>query len=311
MPKEKTMTNAFSGLKTRRTNYDDLKKKFEGSNSNSKFKKDERFYYPERDQEGNGYALLRFLPGDAAGAPFVETFSHRFQGPAGWFIDSCRTTVGEDCPVCELNRQTVQENGGDFKRMAREPQDLVRQRSRKRQFVANVYVVRDPATPENEGKVFLFRFGTKIMDKIKQAITPEFPGDPQFDPFNPWQGANFALKIRKVKGQTNYDASSFNDTSALFDEDDAIMALGERVISLGEFTDPVTYTSYEDQKARLDRVMGASSARPTPPATQEETPAPAENRWTPPAETAATEAVSESSSDSDDLEALFNEDINF
>jgi hypothetical protein len=253
------MNNAFAGLKSRRTNYDTLKTQFETKPSGQS-KADDRFYYPVRDNEGNGFALLRFLPSADDSPPFTEYFSHSFQGPGGWYWDDCRTSLGEDCPVCQANREVVNTNGGDYKRLAPDIKNMVSSRSRKLQFVSNVYVVKDTATPDNEGKVMLFRYGIKIMDKIKQVISPEFPGDPQFDPFNPWQGANFALKIRKVKGQTNYDASSFNSESPLFETDEEIIALAEKLTPLDEFTDPAKYTPYVDQLAKVNRVLTVSTA---------------------------------------------------
>lgn len=254
------MSNAakgFAGLKNRRTNYDELAKKFE-TKSGAGRSDDDRFYYPERDSSGNGYALIRFLPTtDDAEAPFVEYFNHSFKGPTGkWFWDKCRTSIGEECPVCQNNRQIVNDHGGDWAAVPPNVQNLVRQRSRKRQFVSNVYVVKDPETPENEGKVFLFKYGTKIMDKIKEAINPSFAGDAPIDPFNPWQGANFALKIRKVKGQTNYDASAFESQAPLFDNDEDIMAVAGMLIPLTEFTDPDNYTPEETQAQRLAAALG-------------------------------------------------------
>lgn len=254
------MSSAFAGMKRRKTNFDDLEKQFA---TNKKNTGDDRFYYPERDEQGNGYAVIRFLPTGNDSPPFVKYYSHRFQGLNGWFWHNCRTTLEDDCPVCELNR-TVVEPFGSWDATPQKEKDIVRNRKRQMYYTSNIYVVKDPQTPENEGKVFLFRYGSKIMDMIKLAIKPEF-GEEPFDPFNPWFGANFALKIRKVKKQTNYDQSSFQAVGPVLDDDAAIEALADQLYDLSEFTAEEFYAPYEKQKAALIRVLGiADRERATP-----------------------------------------------
>jgi hypothetical protein len=304
------MSNAaagFAGLKNRRTNYDELLKKFDTKSASTK--SDDRFYYPERDKEGTGFALLRFLPAvDETEAPFVEYFSHTFKGPSGkWYWDDCRTSIGDNCPVCEANRALIEAHGGNFKKCPDHVTKVVSSRKRKRQFVSNIYVVKDAATPENEGKVFLFKYGVKIMDKIKEAINPTFEDQSPFDPFNPWQGANFAFKIRKVDGQTNYDSSSFNNEAPLFEDDDKIMSLAESIVPLTEFTDPSNYTDYNEQKAKLARVLGEVSNEPiidTPqPAASSP---PAEVSWQKP-EDLETQDETKSTEEEENMDELFGD----
>lgn len=297
--------SSFAGFKRRKTNFDDLQKKFETKDSNNR--DDDNFYYPARDQAGNGYAVIRFLPTGLDTDPFVHFYSHRFKGLNGWFWNNCRTTLGEDCPVCQANRALVEEHGGDWNAVPKHVQTLVRSRKRQLAHVANVLVVKDPENPENEGTVQLFKFGVKILDKIKQAINPQFPDDPQFDPFNPWTGANFVLKIRKVDGQTNYDSSSWQDVSPIYDNDADIEALAAKVDPLTKFTDEEFFAPYDVQEKRLQNVLGladqASRTVSKEPVAEPTSNAPSD----PDPETPSSSATDDLTS-SEELSAIFADD---
>ena len=199
-------------------------------------------------------AIVRFLPapsvdGDEA-LPWVRVFSHGFQGPGGWFIDNCLTTLNEKCPVCEHNN-TLWNSGIEANK------DIARKQKRKLSYVANILVVSDPSNPENEGQVKLFKFGKKIFDKITEAMNPEFADETPVNPFDLWEGANFKLKIRNVEGYRNYDKSEFADKSALFDgDDDKLEELWKSEFSLKEFTEKRNFKSFEQLKTRLDKVLG-------------------------------------------------------
>ena len=253
---------SFKGMKKRRTNFDELEKKFQ--TGNTKNSNDDRFFYPKRDDQGNGYAVLRFLPTGVDSVPFARYNEHWFQGAGGWFKNHCRNDLNDDaCPVCDVNRALV-DQFGKWEQVPDREKKIVRIRKRNLRFVANVYVVKDPETPENEGKVMLFKFGAKIMDMIKAAIHPEFEDDEQFDPFNPWEGANFKFKIRKVKGQTNYDSSAFETPGPLFDNDEEIEKLAEYINDLSEFSAdaPGFYADYDVQLKQLNRVLGETTDSP-------------------------------------------------
>jgi hypothetical protein len=296
---------AFAGLKRRKTNFDDLEKQFQTKKNSG----DDRFYYPERDDQGNGFAIIRFLPTGAETPPFVKYFTHRFKGINGWFWHNCRTTFDEDCPCCELNRTVIEPHGSWDATPDRDKQ-IVRNRKRAMYFTSNILVVSDPTNPENEGKVFLFRYGSKIMDKIKGAIKPEFPTDDQFDPFNPWTGANFLLKIRKVKKQTNYDSSGWEAPSPMAATDKAIDAIGEKLISLDEFTSTDFCAPYDIQKAALNRALGISDRE----VNRADDKLPAEKEEKLPEEKPVSAPEQESTSDlasQDDLEKLFDDDVDF
>lgn len=212
--------------------------------------KDDRFWKPELDQASNGFAVIRFLPVvDGEDVPWARVFSHGFQGKGGWFIENCPTTLGKKCPVCEANNELWNSGIEDDKTVARD-------RKRKLSYVANVYVVSDPKHPENEGKVFLFKFGKKIFDKIMEKIQPEFPDDAPVNVFDFWQGANFKLKIRKVAGYINYDKSEFEEPAALLGGDDAkLEELWKKQYALKEFTNAENFKSYDELKSKMESVL--------------------------------------------------------
>jgi hypothetical protein len=247
---------SFANLKRNRDSLEKLTKAIETTTQTAEAgsKEDTRFWQPTVDKSGNGMATIRFLPAPGVdgedGLPWVRRFDHGFQGPGGWFIDNCLTTVGEKCPVCEHN-STLWNSGIEANK------DIVRKQKRRLSYVANILVVSDPAHPENDGTVRLFKFGKKIFDKISEAMNPEFADETPVNPFDFWDGANFKLKIRNVEGYRNYDKSEFAEPSALFDgDDDKLEAIYKQEHSLKDFTDKKNFKPYEQLKARLDKVLG-------------------------------------------------------
>ena len=212
---------------------------------------DDRFWKIERDKSGNGYAVIRFLPSpQGEDDPYVQVWSHAFQGPGGWYIENSLTTLGGKDPLGELNTQLwATGNKSD--------QEVVRQRKRKLSYHSNIYVVKDPAHPENEGKVFLFKYGKKIFEKISSALKPEFEDESPTDAFDLWTGANFKLKVRMADGYPNYDKSEFETPSVLGGfEDEDLEELWKKCNSLKEFVSPENFKSYDQLKTRLDAVLG-------------------------------------------------------
>ena len=215
---------------------------------------DERFWKPELDKTGNGYAVLRFLPApDGEDLPWAKVWSHAFQGPTGqWYIENSLTTLNQKDPVSEAN--TVLWNTGN-----EADKELARKRKRKLNYYSNVLVVSDPKHPENEGKIKLFKYGKKIFDKLMEAMNPEFEDEKPLNPFDFWSGADFKLKIRKVDGYWNYDKSEFDKPNALFDGDDAkLESLWKQEFSLAEFTSATNFKSYDELKERFDRVIAGT-----------------------------------------------------
>ena len=227
-----------------------LVKEVEKMNNNGGGSADDRFWKLECDKSGNGYAVIRFLPApDGEDLPFVKLYSHAFQGPGGWYIENSLTTLGQKDPVSEYNT-LLWNNGTDAGK------DAARKQKRKLTYYSNIYVVKDPANPANEGKVMLFKYGKKIFDKLTAAMQPEFEDEEAIDPFDFWQGANFKLKAKNVAGYRNYDSSEFAAQSALLDDDDAMESVWKKEYSLAELVAADQFKTYEELKTRLDYVLG-------------------------------------------------------
>ena len=248
--------SSFANLKRGRSDLAKLTKAIEATSQPAEAgsKDDTRFWQPEVDKAGNGMAVLRFLPAPAADGddalPWVRVFSHGFQGPGGWFIDNCLTTVNEKCPVCEHN-STLWNSGIEANK------DIARKQKRKLSYVANILVISDPSNPANEGQVRLYKFGKKIFDKITEAMNPDFADETPVNPFDMWEGANFKLKIRNVEGYRNYDKSEFASKSAIFEGDDEkLEQLWKSEFGLKEFSEKKQFKPYEQLKSRLDKVLG-------------------------------------------------------
>ena len=213
---------------------------------------DDRVWTPTRDAQGQGYAVIRFLPGRDPNAttPWVRYYEHRFQGPTGlWYIDKSLTSLGKTDPVAEMNSR-LWNTGIDADKAT------ARSRSRRTRFVTNILVVSDPAHPENNGQVRLFQFGTKIMGMILDKMEPPFPDEEPVNPFDMWAGADFVVKIRKVDGFPNYDTSTFKPAGPIPGGDELLESVYTKQYDLGEFLDPARYASYAELKAKLDRVLG-------------------------------------------------------
>ena len=242
---------SFSDFKKRsKSSIGDLTAKLEQMNKKESYK-DDRFWMPQRDQSGNGYAVIRFLPAcEGEELPWAKYYEHTFQGPGGWYIEKSRTTLNEKDPVSEMNSRLW--NSG-----VESDKDIARARKRQTRYVSNIMVVSDPANPDNEGKVFLYRFGPKIFNKIQEAMQPEFQDEEPLNPFDFWGGADFKLKIRKVGGYVNYDKSEFAPSTGLFEGDDsALERVWNQQHKLGEFVNPETFKSYDELKEKLDAVVG-------------------------------------------------------
>ena len=248
---------SFAALKNNRT---DLTKLVEAASSGpgetkTDNRNDERFWQPTRDKAGNGYAVIRFLPGDAeAPTPWVRYWDHFFKGPTGqWYVEKSLTSIGQSDPLSESNSKLWNEDGSE------EAKRIVRERKRNLRYIANVLIISDPSAPENEGQVKLYRFGKKIFDKIMDSMQPQFPDERPVNPFDMWQGADFTVKIRKVEGYPNYDASAFKSPSAMAGSDEDLEAIYNKQHDMTEWTEPKNFKSYDELKARLAVVLGESS----------------------------------------------------
>ena len=272
------MTQSISALKRSKSNLDtlvsELAKVAEPQKQQSY--QDDRFWKPELDKSGNGYAVFRFLPAvQDEDLPWARLWSHAFQGPGGWLIENSLTTLNKKCPISEAN--SLLWNSG-----VEADKEIARKRKRKLSYYANILIVTDSKHPENEGQVKLYRFGKKIFDKITEAMKPEFEDETPINPFDFWEGANFKLKIRKVDGYWNYDKSEFDGPSAVFDNDEAIEELWNKQFPLKPFLADENFKSYDELKAKLDKVLsgvrntGTAEDVAIPPATQTAAPTVAE-----------------------------------
>jgi hypothetical protein len=258
---------------------------------------DDRFWTPTVDKAGNGYAVIRFLPAPPnEDVPFVRMFDHGFQGPGGWYIENSLTTLGKNDPVSEYNSKLW--NSG-----IEANKEIARKQKRRLHFISNIYVVSDQGNPANEGKVFLFKYGKKIFDKLKEAMEPQFADEEAINPFDLWAGANFKLKIRNLEGYRNYDKSEFDKTGALLKDDEKLEALWKTEHSLQDFLAASNFKSYEELQARLSKVLAEDSA-PAKRAKAENTEVPWDDKEEDSAPTFKATHAPKYSEDDDDEESL-------
>ena len=255
---------SFANLKTNRDSISKLIQAAEatGGGGEKKSYVDERIWKPTVDKAGNGYAVLRFLPAmEGQELPWVRYWDHGFKGPTGlWYIENSLTSIGQPDPVGELNSR-LWNTGNEADK------DRARDQKRRLHYVVNALVLQDPSAPQNEGKVFIYKFGKKIFDKIMDSMQPEFADEKAVNPFDFWEGAEFKLKIRNVEGYRNYDKSEFGTTSTLYDGDDTkLEAVYNQLHNLSEFSDPKNYKTYDELKLKLAKVLGedvVNSGAPT------------------------------------------------
>lgn len=253
----------FASLKKSSADLSRLTKEIEKINTpqGSDREEDTRFWKLERDKAGNGMAVIRFLPAPAVDGddalPWVRYFDHGFKGPSGkWYIENSLTSIGQKDPVSEYNSSLWNASSDENSWQRKQARD----QKRRLHYIANIYVIKDPANPENEGKVKLFKFGKKIFDKITLAMNPEYEGDSPMNPFDLWNGANFKLRTRTVAGYPNYDQSVFESSKPLSDDDAELEKIWKSEYSLKEFLDSKNYKTYDELKKRLDEVLGAAGA---------------------------------------------------
>ena len=249
---------SFSDLKKKAGNFEKLQVELEKVNNPVTSFADDRFWKPDLDKSGNGYAVIRFLPQPSGeDLPWCKIWSHAFNGPGGWYIENSLTTLQKKDPVSEYNTELW--NSG-----VEANKDVARKQKRILKYYSNVLVVSDPKHPENEGKVFLYRFGKKIFDKISEVMNPQFDDESPMNPFDFWEGANFKLKIRKVDGFWNYDKSEFEAVAALLEGNDTqLEEVYGKLYSLKQFLTEENFKSYDELKEKFNRVVTGSSVTGT------------------------------------------------
>lgn len=245
----------FSKLKSNsgKKSLEELNKKLASVSGNESKGSDDRFWSPTVDKAGNGYAVIRFLPSPPEeDVPFIRMFDHGFQGPGGWYIENSLTTLGKNDPVSEYNSKLW--NSG-----VEANKEIARKQKRRLHFISNIYIVEDTGNPDNKGKVFLYKYGKKIFDKLNDAMNPQYPDDEAVNPFDLWAGANFKLKIRNVEGYRNYDKSEFDKAGPLKDDDSELESIWKSEHSLQAFLEPSNFKSYDELKAKLNKVLDEDS----------------------------------------------------
>jgi hypothetical protein len=220
----------------------------------------EKYWNITRDSAGNGFAIIRFLPAmEGEDLPFIPVWDHAFKGPGGWYIEKSLTTLKQEDPVSKYNSQLW--NSGNDK-----DKEQARKQKRRLKYHSNILVIKDPANPENDGKVFMFAYGKKIFDKLNDMMNPQFEDETPVNPFDFWEGANFRIKIREVEGYPNYDKSEFDSPSALFDGDEEkLEEVYSQLHSLKALYDTKNFKSYEELEARMYKALGIAGnvSRPT------------------------------------------------
>jgi len=249
---------SFKDLKKKSGSFEKLQAELEKVNNPVTSFSDDRFWKPELDKSGNGYAVIRFLPQPTGeDLPWVRIWSHAFKGPGGWYIENSLTTQNKKDPVSEYNTELW--NSG-----LESDKDTARKQKRILKYYSNVLVVNDPKHPENEGKVFLYRYGKKIFDKLTEAMSPQFEDETALNPFDFWEGANFKLKVRKVDGFWNYDKSEFEGASPLLDGDDTkLEEVYGKLHSLKKFLEEDNFKQYDELRDKLNRVLTGSGVQGT------------------------------------------------
>ena len=242
--------SALNKFRKNKMSIDKLTNELSKSSGTKKSYIDERFWKPTTDKSGNGFATIRFLPVEREGdIPWRQVFSHGFQGPGGWYLENCPTTINGKCPLCKENTK-LWDTGDTASR------NIARDRKRRLHYISYIYVVSDPSNPDNDGKVFLYKYGKKIYEKIHNLMIPEFPDEVPRNPFDFDDGCNFKLKIRKVDGYINYDKSEFATPAPVSEDDSELESIYNKQHSLAEIIAPDQFKSYEELKVKLERVLG-------------------------------------------------------
>jgi hypothetical protein len=247
---------SFAALKKRSNSKKDVDQMMEKLNAAAGAKQsfvDDRYWKLERDKSSNGYAIIRFLDSpEKEDFPFVKIYTHGFKGKGGWYIENSLTTISQQDPVSEANSELWNSGIDSNKQIARD-------RKRRLQYISNIYVVQDQAHPENEGKVFLFKYGKSIFDMIQAAGEPQFEDETPVNVFNLYNGANFKLKARKADGFVKYDKSTFEESSQWLKDESEMETLYNGLYSLEAEIGEDKFKSYDELKKKFARVIGASA----------------------------------------------------
>lgn len=215
---------------------------------------DERFYKLTKDANGNGAAIIRFLP-DPEKTPLLKLFKINVNTQKGaekrWFSDWSPQNIGKPDPFHDEWAKNWQSGN----------KDEARKFSRQTRYLANIYVVKDPGNPENEGKVFILDMSQSLKDIVQDALMPSKAemelGKQPLQLFNPLQGNSFKLASKKgANGFINYDASAplTQIDSIVSSKEEALDLIMNKCHKLSDFLKPEMYKSTEELKEKLKYV---------------------------------------------------------
>lgn len=243
---------SFAALKKQsKAAIDKIGKKFEEEKSGGR-QNDETFWSFQVDKAGKGQATIRFLPApEGEEMPYVKRFEYFVKHNGKYYVENCRTTIGEKDPMNEHFFEIRGDGSSESKKLA------ANTFKRSTHYIANVYIVDDPAAPENNGKVLKYKFGTRIFNKLEQAIKPEFDDESPFNPFDLWEGANLKLKASLVDGQRNYNSSKFEPCGPLHEDDDKLEEIWKSEYSLQVEIAPDKFKSYDVLAKKLEYLLEA------------------------------------------------------
>jgi hypothetical protein len=262
------MTSSFAALKkSRSSSFEQLNAQLQKTVNTQSKNNDDKYWKPDVDKAGNGYAVIRFLPApEGEDYPFVKMIDHGFQGPGGWYIENSLATIGQEDPVSEFNSKLWNASSDDESQERKQ----ARKQKRRTNFTSNIYVVKDSANPSNEGRVFLYKYGKMIMEKLQEVMNPQYEGDEKVNPFDMWEGADFKLKIRNKEGYRNYDRSEFSERAPITNpngsplDDERMEEIWKQQHSLKEVVDPKNFKTYAELKAKLYKVLGLDGSAHAP-----------------------------------------------
>jgi hypothetical protein len=301
------MSFSFSELKkSSKTSLSNIRSEVEKLSTKGFANKDEGFWQPTVDKAGNGYAVIRFLPpAEGEEIPFIRRYNHGFKGPTGkWYIEESLTSIGKDDPVSDYNSKLwAQGENSEGRKIVTGNGSNGSGTKRRLYYTANIYVVTDTGNPDNEGKVFLYKFGKKIFDKLNDAMHPKFVDETPLNPFDLWAGANFKLKIQKVDGHRSYDKSDFAAAGPLLDDEKAMEKIWAQEKPLLPFMAETEYKAYEELQRKLDQVMGGSPVAEKPAPRLERREEPRAER--PKSKVAEPETETGTDDDDDDASSFF------
>jgi len=209
---------------------------------------------------GNTYTV-RLLPDSKSPADtFLHYYVHGWNSFAtGAYVQAISPqTFGERDPISE-ERFRAKRTGTDDEKSKME---AVR---RSEKWLVNVYVIEDPANPENNGKVKILRYGKQLQKIILEAIegedAEEYGVERVFD-LGP-EGVNLKIKVEQQGDYPSYVSSRFTAAGKLKLSEDEQQKIYDSVNTL---KDVFTVKSFDELKQMVDEHVYVKLDKPAAPA---------------------------------------------